>query len=212
MLLTQYEELINFLKVNGAHLNTVRPEYLLGKDEYNKFLKLYPKEENMKQKTIERIFPYLSMESWITLFYQVLRIYYLNRITPKNFKSLPGVPGADSSVDTQMTKSNIYSVSETILLKWMTYHYNQVNQMHPRILTNFDADLQDSTVFAALIRSHYGEPGALRDFRNVVNDQGQAAHNAKRIVEAVSEIGITTHIKQEDIFEPSARELLLFCV
>ena len=78
----------------------------------------------MKQKTIERIFPYLSMESWITLFYQVLRIYYLNRITPKNFKSLPGVPGQDSNVDTQMTKSNIYSVSETILLKWMTYHYN----------------------------------------------------------------------------------------
>ena len=84
--------------------------------------------------------------------------------------------------------------------------------MHPRILTNFDADLQDSTVFAALIRSHYGEPNSLRDFRNVVNDQGQAAHNAKRIVEAVSEIGITTHVKQEDIFEPSARELLLFCV
>ena len=45
MLLTQYEELINFLKVNGAHLNTVRPEYLLYKDDYNKFLKLYPKEE-----------------------------------------------------------------------------------------------------------------------------------------------------------------------
>ena len=212
VLLTQYEELINFLKVNGAHLNTVRPEYLLHKEDYNKFLKLYPKEENMKQKTIERIFPYLSMESWITLFYQVLRIYYLNRITPKNFKALPGVPPLESSVDAQMTKSNIYSVSETILLKWMSYHYNQVNQMHPRLLSNFDADLQDSTVFAALIRNHYGEPAALRDFRNVVNDSGQAAHNAKRIVEAVNEIGITTHIKQEDIFEPSARELLLFCV
>ena len=48
VLLTQYEELINFLKVNGAHLNTVRPEYLLHKDEYSKFLKMYPKEENMK--------------------------------------------------------------------------------------------------------------------------------------------------------------------
>ena len=69
ILLTQYEELINFLKVNGAHLNTVRPEYLLSKDDYNKFLKLYPKEENQKQKTLDRIYPYLSMESWITLFY-----------------------------------------------------------------------------------------------------------------------------------------------
>ena len=81
------------------------------------------------------------MESWITLFYQVLRIYYLNRISPKNFKSLPGVPGSDSTVEVPMTKSNIYSVSETILLKWMSFHYNVVNQMHPKTLTNFDADL-----------------------------------------------------------------------
>ena len=124
VLLTQYEELINHLKINGAHLNTVRPEYLLNKDEYSKFLKMYPKEENMKQKTIERVFPYLSMESWITTFYQILRIYFLNRVTPKNFKSLPGVPASESTVDATMSKSNVYSVSETILLKWMNYHYN----------------------------------------------------------------------------------------
>ena len=28
-----------------------------------------------------------------------------------------------------MSKSNVYSVSEAILLKWMNFHYNQVNQM-----------------------------------------------------------------------------------
>jgi hypothetical protein len=110
----------------------VRPEYLLGRDEYYKFLKMYPKEENMKQKTIERIFPYLSQESWITIFYQILRVYLLNRVTPKSFKSLPGVPANESVVDVTMTKSNIYSVSETILLKWMSYHYNQINPMHPK--------------------------------------------------------------------------------
>ena len=124
VLLTQYEELINFLKINGAHLNTVRPEYLLQKDDYSKFLKMYPKEENMKQKTVDRVFEYLSKESWITVFYQILRIYFLNRVTPKNFKTLPGVPINESTVDQPMSKSNIYSVSESILLKWMNYHYN----------------------------------------------------------------------------------------
>lgn len=59
ILITQYEELINFLKVNGAHLNTVRPEYLLSISDYSKYLKLNPKEENMKPKTIDRIFPYV---------------------------------------------------------------------------------------------------------------------------------------------------------
>lgn len=212
VLLTQYEELINFLKINGAHLNTVRPEYLLHKDEYFKFLKMYPKDENMKQKTVERVFPYLSKESWITVFYQVLRIYFLNRVTAKNFKALPGVPPIDSSVDSLMTKSNIYSVSETILLKWMTYHFNMVNTMHPRVITNFDTDLQDSTVFAALIRSHYGDAAALKDFRNIFFEQSTFNLNAECIVNACSQIGITTHIAKEDIVEPSARELLLFVV
>lgn len=64
------------------------------------------------------------MESWITVFYQILRIYFLNRVTPKNFKTLPGVPINESTVDQPMSKSNIYSVSESILLKWMNYHYN----------------------------------------------------------------------------------------
>ena len=73
--------------------------------------------------------------------------------------------------------------------------------MHPKTLTNFDADLQDSTVFASLIRSHYGEPTALKDFKMNLTDHSQMAHNAKRICEAVNEIGITSHIEPKDIFE-----------
>lgn len=36
--------------------------------------------------------------------------------------------------------------------------------------------------------------------------------NAKRIIEAVHEIGLQTHLTPNDIVLPSARELLLFCV
>lgn len=102
VILSQYEELINYLKVNGAHLNTVRPEYLLNTSDYTKFLKLYPKEENMKPKVVERVYPYIAMESWLTVFYQVLRIYYLNRITQKNFKALPGIAPTETVVDASM--------------------------------------------------------------------------------------------------------------
>lgn len=102
ILMTQYEELINFLKINGAHLNTVRPEYLLSISDYVKFLKLNPREENMKPKTIDRIFPYLSMDAWMTVVYQVLRIYYLNRVTAKSFKGIPGLPTNETQVDQAM--------------------------------------------------------------------------------------------------------------
>jgi len=84
--------------------------------------------------------------------------------------------------------------------------------MHPRVITNFDTDLQDSTVFAALIRSHYGDAAALKDFRNIFFEQSTFGLNAECIVNACAQIGITTHITKEDIVEPSARELLLFVV
>jgi len=111
-----------------------------------------------------------------------------------------------------MTKSNVYSVPETILLKWMTHHYCKVNYMHPKVVTNFDADLQDGLVFAALIKSHYGNAQALQDLRHGVQYEEQVMFNAKRIIEAVHEIGLQTHLTPNDIVHPSARELLLFCV
>lgn len=166
----------------------------------------------MKPKTVDKIFPFIAMESWITVFYQVLRIYYLNRITPKNFKALPGVPASDSAVDAAMQKSNCYSVAETILLRWMQYHVNAVQPMHARVLTNFDADLQDSTVFACLIKSHYGDAVALKSFKMVASTHEDVVSNAKAIIKAVDEIGISTHLVLLDIVEPSAREMLLFCV
>ena len=212
MLVQQYEDLINYLKVNGAHLNTVRPEYLLSLSDHSKFLKMNPKEENQKPKTLERVWPYLAMESWLTMFYQVLKIYYLNRVTPKSFKNLPGVPPTETGIEPNMTKSNIYSVPEAILLKWMTHHYCRVNQMHPKIITNFDVDLQDGLVFASLIRSHYGNAQALQELKVSVQHVEQVRFNAKCIIEAVHEIGLQTHLTPNDIVRPSARELLLFCV
>jgi hypothetical protein len=212
VIVQQYEDLINFLKVNGAHLNTVRPEYLLSLGDYNKFLKMNPKDENVKQKAIERVWPYLALESWLTIFYQVLKIYYLNRVTAKSFKNLPGIAQSETNVEPNMTKSNLYSVPESILLKWMTYHYRRVHPMHPKVITNFDADLQDGTVIAALIKSHYGSPAALEDLKTTANYEEQVIFNAKRVIEAINEIGLQTHLRPADIANPSARELLLFIV
>lgn len=214
ILLQQYEDLINYLKVNGAHLNTVRPEYLLGPQDYAKFLKLNPREENVKPRTLERVWSYLAMDAWLTVFYQILKIYYLNRVTPKSFKSLPGMPANETTVDSAMTKSNIYSVPETILLKWMTYHYNKVNPMHPKQITNFEDDLRDGVVFASLIKSHYGNAQALQgiEFSVPADDSIRLNANARKVLDAVSEIGLQTHLKYDDISNPSARELLLFCV
>ena len=57
--------------------------------------------------------------------------------------------------------------------------------MHPRQLYNFDEHLRDSCVFAALIRSHYGEASILKDFWNVATDQSHFIHSANCIVKAI---------------------------
>ena len=132
----------------------------------------------MKPKTIERIFPYLQLESWITIFYQVLKIYYLNRVTPKSFKALPDMPAIETNVDQAMQTSNLYSIPETILLKWMQFHHNKINPLHPKRITNFDADLQDGTVFGALIQSHYGPTKALKDLKFQCFNEEQVTFNA----------------------------------
>ena len=75
------------------------------------------------------------------------------------------MPSNESSVETFMTSSNVYSVAETILLKWMNFHYNKMNPTHPKTITNLDSDLQDGLVFAALIKSHFGNAKNLKDMK-----------------------------------------------
>ena len=43
-------------------------------------------------------------------------------------------------------------------------------------------------------------------------DEDQILFNARKVIDAIHEIGLSTHIQPEDISRPSARELLLFCV
>mmetsp|Transcript_43635 Transcript_43635/g.42162 ORF Transcript_43635/g.42162 Transcript_43635/m.42162 type:complete len:100 (+) Transcript_43635:1513-1812(+) len=98
-----------------------------------------------------------------------------------------------------MQSSNIYSVAETILLKWMQYHYNKMNPQHNKVLTNFDADLQDGMVFSALIRSHYGNARNIKELKEGTHYDDWILNNARRVIEAISEIGLQTYLTPQDI-------------
>ena len=83
--------------------------------------------------------------------------------------------------------------------------------MHPKTITNFSADLQNSLVFEALIKNHYGEPEAFKHFRRVPTDDNHRVNNANIIIKACQQIGISTHLTAQDIYEqPSDRELIVF--
>lgn len=86
------------LKIEGAQLNHIRPEYLLSFSDLNVYLQNLPAEKSKFYmpsllKINTGLFNYLSLESWITLLYQIFKIYILARVTVKNFKThLPTLP------------------------------------------------------------------------------------------------------------------------
>jgi len=70
-------------------------------------------------------------------------------------KALPGVEGDQVGADPTLAASNVYTVSEGILLKWLAYHYSKVRAPSPPLkLMRFDDDLRDCTVLAAAVISH----------------------------------------------------------
>lgn len=80
------------LKIEGAHLNHIRPEYLLSFGDLNVYLSNLPPEKSefyipSLLKINSGLYNYLSLESWITLLYQIFKIYILARVTARNYKS-----------------------------------------------------------------------------------------------------------------------------
>lgn len=212
-LLIQYTELLTYLKTNGALLNTIRPEYLLSLQDFSRYLKTSPGLQ-LKPRQVERRWPYLSMDAWITLLYQIVRVFLLNRLTPKTFRSLPGMPPDKAIVDSSMTSSNIYSTSENIILRWLSYHYNAINPASPRHLTNFDQDLMDGCVVGAVVQNHVGQVGALARLKQSPGSDEQRRSNVDKVFTALSEIGMPTFLNQRDLAQAaiSPREMVLFCL
>jgi hypothetical protein len=95
------------------------------------------------------------MEAWITLLYQIIKIYVLARVNPKNYKSHlingPDIP------KNYLEISNFSSQSENILFFWVEQAISEV-LLEERRLKNFDKDFRDSVAIAALLQKYANVP------------------------------------------------------
>lgn len=212
MIYKQYEDLLDYLKKYGALLNTVRPEFLMSQHEFAQYLKSTPTELQLKPKQIQHRWPYVSMDSWTTVLYQIIKMFLLNRVTPKSFKSLPGIDNESSNIEPWMTSSNLFSLSESILLKWLSFHYSNMHPHTPKKVMNFDMDLMDGTVYAAVIQSHTGPVKALNNIKMNCTTEEQRLFNCEKVIAGLNEIGMTSHFTPQDLARPSSREIVLFCL
>lgn len=83
LLLKQYDDLIKYLKENGGLLNTIRPYYLLSYTDFIFFLKIQPCDyiNPNSSKISENRFSYVSHDAWITLFYQIMKVFIICKKT-----------------------------------------------------------------------------------------------------------------------------------
>lgn len=214
LIVKQYTELLAWLKAGGALLNTIRPEFLLSISDYSRYLKSTPELLQFRPRQIERRWPYLSMDSWVTLLYQIIKLYVLAHVTPKTFKSLAGVSPSKATIDEAMTQSNIYSLQECILLKWLSLHFSNIYPMTSRKVYNFDQDLLDGTVISAVVQSHMGAIGQLSKVKfNPLNDD-QRKGNIEKVISALNDSGMPTFLTLRDLIGSfiSPREMVLFCI
>jgi len=216
-LLDQYDKLIELMKRNGAFLSTIRPYYLLSFHEYNLFVKSFPSEfmNNNAYRMSEQRFRYLSLDCWVTLFYQMMKIYSLNKVTLKALKNLPNIPAEKLTIpDYYLEGSNIYSTSENLLLRWLELYTDQMSPVAKPRLQNFSVDLRDSLNFLYLLQGYIG-PSLSKmgvSLKPVCKNEEDYLFNAEKILNALSDLGLETHLKPKDLANATDRDMLLFLI
>jgi len=221
----QYEDALNFLKQHGALLNHVKPENLLVPGEHELFIRLCEPEPDpsegvpgappvkKKKRFSARKYVRQTVESWLDVLYQIAKVFMLNRVTAKSFRSMPGIQKKEAEKLTSVTGSNLYSLPEGILLKWCTLHYNKIFPTMQRRVTDFEEDFRDGLVLAALLISHapYVNSGG-RLWASLVKEcqsKEDFMQNASKVTNTMKEMSLLMAVTVDDILRPVARDMML---
>ncbi|KAJ3410473.1 Cilia- and flagella-associated protein 47 [Chytridiales sp. JEL 0842] len=163
----QHSEVINNLVLMGALLSSVKPEYLMSLEEFHQYTQIQidaSKSTNKGASThdeyieyirkVEASFHIISKEAWVTVLLQIIRVFAMQIVTPKHLKSLPGVEKCETELPWPLiSKGNIYSTAENVLLKWVSYHLWKRTKSLTRLST-FTDDFRDGVPIAQLLISH----------------------------------------------------------
>ncbi len=98
----------------------------------------------------ENSYTYIFADSWINLFYQIIKIYQFTKINLKMLKNASKCPEYISLTPEYLNEtSNIYSSAELTLIRWIEVHSHQ-----PEVrMMNLENDLRDGRALASLILS-----------------------------------------------------------
>ncbi|KAJ3242207.1 Cilia- and flagella-associated protein 47 [Chytriomyces hyalinus] len=165
-----YSDCLVSLTACGALLSCVKPQHLMTLEDCKAFGCIQIEKMQSEscgasvhdeliesQKRVEMNFDAVSKEAWILVFSQIIRVYCLQVITTKHFRNLKGVGPDESELRwPSISKGNIYSTGEVLLLRWASYHMWKRTGQLARLI-NFTSDFKHGIPFAHLIVSHIPE-------------------------------------------------------
>lgn len=110
--------------------------------------------------------------------------------------------------------SNLIGPAESLVLYWteISTEKSGTTRLKQQRISSFDRDLQDGWVIQAIVANFLGK-GCLGHFGNMRMEcsvEADFKHNGERVIEALKEIGINTHLQPQDFVKASMRELMLF--
>uniref|UniRef100_A0A1I8GWP8 Calponin-homology (CH) domain-containing protein n=1 Tax=Macrostomum lignano TaxID=282301 RepID=A0A1I8GWP8_9PLAT len=175
----------------------------------------------------EELFECVSKRAWTDVLLQILKTLVLYKVTPRSFKNLrqpdPHMPLP--SISLSPLASNVYTVNERILLAWLNHFYDNYRTKiwtdgdkggvpPARWVINFDHDLLDGLVLAAVIGAHcpYLIDSHLRGMYTAPSTPEQCLHNSLRVVNAMRFVGLDFDVQALDLTAPNPVLLMLLCV
>lgn len=209
LLIKQYNDFLLFIMSQGCLLGTIRPYYLLNYADFSFYLRTNQVEylSNASFRPNPAQFAYISADAWITLFYQLIKVYYLSRISVKSFRKQFS---NEKLPNFYLEDSNLYSVNEALILRWI-----ELYQKDPKLrITNLDRDLRNSHYISSIIQGYINTP-SIRSILNLkpeCENPDDLLYNAEKVLQALSFIGLETHYQAKSLASPSARENLLFLI
>ena len=213
----QYAELIRFLQQQGAFLNTVIPEYMMSFIHFKKYAQKDGKtsqilEPNWIQNVnkYRNIHNFINRECWITITYQILKIFYLSRVSLKALKnSVRHLPQEIIDIPNKLPHSNIYSQSEMCLIKWLRITAEISTGETQKIVEFFDYQ-QTSQIIISLLHAYFNKSP-----QEIAKSKKESIFvSYDRIAELLKrDFGVVTHMLHEEHFiKANSLEMMLFYV
>uniref|UniRef100_A0A672IQT0 Calponin-homology (CH) domain-containing protein n=1 Tax=Salarias fasciatus TaxID=181472 RepID=A0A672IQT0_SALFA len=142
----------------------------------------------------------LSKRSWTDVLLQTYKVLVLCRVSERDTKATPDRTRPDE-VLTVGSASNVYSSRELQLLSWLNTHYHsmrgEVWVPSARWIVNFDLDLTDGLVLAALLAAYcpYLTSSHFRRMYTTPSSLEQILHNNIIVVQALTALGLNINVQ-----------------